>query len=189
MIKSIIKITFWAVFAFVMLAVVISFFSPKEALPESTPSEIEQSLELESSSLNTEEDLRNFIVSKLESTTNRETSKVVNAANDIVLDGRDLYVAVGLSDNFSNNSIIGGGWNDIDTIIRIAKGSGLVDNFTYNGTFPLQDKYGNPIGERAVMTVNFLDNSIPKINTDAFAYSMYQDVATSVIIHPALQGE
>lgn len=186
MIKAILKTIFWAIFAFVMLAVVVSLASPSEDEPAADATS-EVSLEVASAGIANEAELRDFIVSKLEATTNRETPKVANPESDIVLDGRDLYVMVGLSDNFSSDSIIRGGWNDIDTIIRIAKGSGLVDNLTYNGTFSLQDKYGNPIGERAVMTVNFLEDSIPKINTDAFVYSMYEDVASSVIIHPALR--
>jgi hypothetical protein len=189
MIKAIFKTIFWIFFGLIMLVVLVSLFSPKDSTNEAQPDSTEISLETESASLKTEEELRDFIISKLESTTNRDTKKVADPTNDIVLDGRDLYVMVGLSDNFSNSSIISGGWNDIDTIIRIAKGSGLVDNLTYNGTFPLQDKYGNSVGESIVMTVNFLEDSIPKINTEAFVYSMYEDAASSVIIHPALQGE
>lgn len=132
--------------------------------------------------LATEKGLTKAIKDKLGNKTNRGPKNV-----SVTFDGRDLYVDFALDDNITSNLIIVGAWSSTDDIIKLAQKSGLVDNLTVNGTFELQDKLGNSVGEVSVFTANFLEKSIPKINTEAFVGSMYADAATSWRVHPAFQ--
>jgi hypothetical protein len=184
MIKTILKFIGWGILGLFLFIFVLSLFITSDEAEE--PAADAQSNE-EPIVVTDEDSLRTALIQEMGTDTNRDVQKFPDPANNISLEGRSLYVTAALSDNFSSEGILASGWRDIDTTMKIAQDSGLVDNLTYNGTFSMQDEYGNPLGEEIVMEITFLDGAVTKINTDAFAFAMYSDVATSIYIHPALQ--
>jgi hypothetical protein len=174
------------------LIVTVSFFAGLGATsnkPEAASSKVASAIARAQSSpkpvenVTTEAGLRAAIEKQLGTTTNRGVPRNVI----VQFEGRDLLVWFALNENLTNKLVIVGAWKGTEEIVKLAQQSGLVDNLYVFGTYAFQDKYGNASGEGIVFNAEFLEGSIPKINTDAFTGSMYADVATSVTINPSFQ--
>ncbi len=139
--------------------------------------------------LTPQEKLSNAITDKL-GDLNRDGPRVESVK--YIKKTKDLYITYALNDNFSNNFIRVGAYKDNHAIIQAIRDSGvLVSYLTTNGTFPLQDNLGNPLGEVAVFTMNFPKKSIYEANLDNLPGEMLEgatDPAYPTVIRTAISG-
>jgi hypothetical protein len=117
-----------------------------------------------------------------------ETNMGVPRNLDVSLYEGDLYVAFALNENFTNNLMIVGAWDDVSDIVKLVQDSGISSNLTVNGTLALIDANGNELGQKSVFTANFLDNKVPLLNTDnLLGREMWENAASSYIYAPAIR--
>ncbi len=101
---------------------------------------------------------------------------------------KELLIQWAINDNLTGNLIMVGIQNDItDTLKAIAQSSLPFDyqRITFDGTFPLQDVYGNVVEER-VVEVSYTRETVEKINWDNFQRTDIFTIADFDFIHPAM---
>lgn len=105
----------------------------------------------------------------------------------IFLEGRDMDVTFAMSDNFTNNMIRRGFYSDARDVLIAVKNSGLkVKRVTVWGTFSMQDRKGNSLGQVNVINLGFDD--IREINLDNLYGEEDLTGASDVnFVHPAFR--
>lgn len=117
-----------------------------------------------------------------------ETNTGIPRGLDVSIVDGDMYVLFALNENLSRNLTIGSAWQDVSEVVQLVQLSGLSDNLTVNGTAELIDTNGNSLGQRIVLTANFLDDKVPLLNTENIVgRDRWEAAATSFIYHPAIR--
>jgi hypothetical protein len=118
----------------------------------------------------------------------QETNTGVPRGLDVSIVDGDLYVLFALNENLSRNLTIGSAWQDVSEVVKLVQLSGLSNNLTVNGTLELIDTNGNSLGQRIVLTANFLDDKVPLLNTENIVgRERWEAATTSFIYHPAIR--
>lgn len=105
-------------------------------------------------------------------------------AGEVTKDGTSLRIVIPASDNLSKGFIRGGFYRDAKKILTAVQESGAkVTKVAIQGTFPMQDKRGNDLGDIPVLTVAYDDvNDLNLPNLPAI-----EDAADRIYVHPALR--
>lgn len=102
-------------------------------------------------------------------------------------DNGTVIIKAELSENFTNNFIIKGGYIEAEDIIK-ALNEKFDDIKTYDFWFVMNlvDKYGNESQDK-VLSFDYDDNDIDKINWDNMYTDKFIELANNKWIHPALR--
>ena len=102
-------------------------------------------------------------------------------------DNGTVIIKAELSENFTNNFIIKGGYIEAEDIIE-ALNEKFDDIKTYDFWFVMNlvDKYGNESQDK-VLSFDYDDNDIDKINWDNMYTDKFMELANNEWIHPALR--
>lgn len=120
----------------------------------------------------------------------QETNTGVPRGLDVSISDGDLYVLFALNENLTRNLTIGSAWQDVSEVVKLVQLSGLSNNLTVNGTAELIDTNGNSLGQRIVLTANFLDDKVPLLNTENIVgRERWEAATTSFIYHPAISDK
>lgn len=101
--------------------------------------------------------------------------------------GGQVYVKVAFNDNLTEGLVKNGVRLDCTEMLQAIRESGFdFRNVFIEGTFLMQDKYGNA-SEDTVVRASWSRRTVYRINFENFYFKEVFDVATSAWIHPAFQ--
>jgi hypothetical protein len=111
---------------------------------------------------------------------NRDGQRIISID---LYDGQ-LFIQYALNDNLSTNLIKVGAWKDTRLILETVQASKIkgVKELVASGTFPLQNEYGESLGEIGIFTITFDAQAIKRTVTENLPGELLESAATDVTI-------
>lgn len=100
-----------------------------------------------------------------------------------------LNVAYVMDENLTIGLTRTSAWFDTEDIFLLARKADFVKSLTVTAKLPLINNLGEELGPQDVFIAYFDEDVYSRINTDNIAGWKYEDAASSVFIHPALQSD
>lgn len=102
-------------------------------------------------------------------------------------DNGAVVIKAELSDNFTNNFMIKGGYIDAEKIVKyLNEEFDSINTYDFWFVSTLIDKYGNESQDK-VLSFDYDDNDIDKINWENMYTDRFMELANNEWIHPALR--
>ena len=102
-------------------------------------------------------------------------------------DNGAVVIKAELSDNFTNNFIIKGGYMEAEKIVKsLNEKFDNIETYDFWFVMNLVDKYGNESQDK-VLSFDYDDNDIDKINWENMYTDRFMELAKNEWIHPALR--
>jgi hypothetical protein len=134
-------------------------------------------------------ELHDALVAELGAKTNMDVPRDIRVelSGD---NGDELFIQLVMDDNLTNKMARGSAWQDTAKVLKLAQSSTFAKDLTITFTTELFDEYGASLGQTNVLTFWFDQDAFSKIVPDNLVgEEMWTGAATSVFIHPVLQGD
>lgn len=115
--------------------------------------------------------------------------KGVKRVQGVDLSDGQLVVTYAMDDNLTKGFIKDGAYSDTGKVLKLVQASGIkATSLVVQGTLELQDKLGNSVGEKPVVTISFDQNALQHANVDNLPGKLILNAADEVAIRHDILG-